>query len=50
MGRGRSAANFIHAIEGREAPLNTPGQALALMKMIDAAYESSRSGKPVAIG
>ena len=49
MGRERSAANFIRAIEGREAPLNSIGQALSLMKIIDAAYESSRSGKPVEI-
>jgi predicted dehydrogenase len=47
MGRERSASNFIRAIEGREAPLNSPDQALALMKIIDAAYESSRTGRPV---
>ena len=49
MGRERSAANFIRAIEGREDPLNSINQALSLMKIIDAAYESSRSGKPVEI-
>lgn len=49
MGRDRSAANFIRAIEGREAALNSPDQALSLMKIIDAAYESSRTGKPVEI-
>jgi predicted dehydrogenase len=49
MGRTRSAANFIHAMEGREAPLNSPGQAVSLMKIIDAAYESSHTGKPVEI-
>ena len=32
-----------------EEPLNTPEQALALMKIIDATYESARSGKPVEI-
>lgn len=48
MGRIRSASNFIHAIEGNEAPLNTPDQALALMQIIDAIYLSSQSGKPVA--
>jgi predicted dehydrogenase len=47
MGRIRSAANFIHTLEGREAPLNTPDQALSLMKIIDAAYASARTGKPV---
>ncbi len=49
MGRIRSAANFIRAIEGREQPLNTPDQAVALMKIIDAAYESSRTGRPVEV-
>lgn len=48
MGRSRSAANFIHAINGTEAPLNTPDQALSLMKIIDAIYQSAQSGKPVA--
>ncbi|MCX6970758.1 MAG: Gfo/Idh/MocA family oxidoreductase [Verrucomicrobia bacterium] len=49
MGRERSAANFIRSIEGREAPLNSPDQALSLMKIIDAAYKSSATGKPVEI-
>jgi predicted dehydrogenase len=49
MGRVRSAANFVHALEGREAPLNTPEQALRLMKIIDALYLSARSGKPVRV-
>lgn len=47
MGRIRSASNFIFALEGKEEPLNTPDQALALMKIIDAIYESARSGQPV---
>lgn len=49
MGRIRSASNFILAIEGKEEPLNTPDQALSLMKIIDALYQSSASGAPVAI-
>ncbi len=49
MGRARSAANFVHAINGKEAPLNTPVQALGLMKIIDATYESARTGKAVTI-
>jgi predicted dehydrogenase len=48
MGRARSAANFIATIEGTEEPLNTPDQALSLMKVIDALYESASTGKPVA--
>jgi len=49
MGRIRSAQNFALTLEGKEAPLNTPDQALALMKIIDATYESARTGKPVEI-
>lgn len=49
MGRIRSAQNFALTLAGKEAPLNTPDQALALMKIIDATYESAKSGKPVAI-
>ena len=47
MGRARSAENFIRAIQGEEAPLNTPDQALSLMKVIDAIYQSAASGQPV---
>jgi predicted dehydrogenase len=49
MGRIRSAENFIRTINGEEAPLNSPSQALALMKIIDATYESAKSGVPVTI-
>lgn len=49
MGRRRSAQNFIASIEGKEEPINVPSQALALMKVIDAIYESASSGKPVAV-
>lgn len=49
MGRLRSAQNFIAAIEGKEEPLNTPRQALALMRVIDGIYKSSITGKPVAL-
>jgi len=48
MGRIRSAQNFILAIEGKEQPLTTPAQALSLMKIIDAAYQSAKTGAPVA--
>ena len=47
MGRSRSAANFVAAIEGKEEQLNTVDQAHSLMKVIDALYESAISGKPV---
>ncbi len=49
MGRSASAANFIEAIEGKAEPLNTPVQALRLMQIIDALYQSAESGKPVSI-
>jgi predicted dehydrogenase len=49
MGRSASAANFIHAIEGKAEPFNTPDQALKLMKIIDAIYASAASGAPVAV-
>lgn len=49
MGRIRSAKNFVLAVEGREAPLNTPVQALKLMRIIDAIYASAKTGAPVRI-
>lgn len=49
MGRERSAANFVKTLEGEEQPLNTPTEALALMQVIDAAYESATTGAPVAL-
>ncbi len=49
MGRVRSAVNFIRTLEGTEQPLNTPDQALSLMKIIDGAYKSAATGKPVAL-
>jgi predicted dehydrogenase len=49
MGRVRSATNFVRVLEGTEKPLNTPDQALSLMKIIDGAYKSAATGKPVAL-
>lgn len=49
MGRTRAAVNFIDTINGKAQPLNTPDQALILMRIIDAMYESAASGKPVAL-
>lgn len=49
MGRVRSAMNFIRTLEGTEKPLNTPDQALSLMKIIDGAYKSAATGRPVAL-
>ncbi len=47
MGRTRSAVNFVRTVQGTEEPLNTPEQAVRLMRIIDAAYASARTGKPV---
>ena len=49
MGRIRSACNFIRTIDGSEEPLNTPDEALSLMQIIDACYESAKTGAPVSI-
>lgn len=49
MGRINSAANFVEAIDGKSEPLNTPRQALNLMKVIDALYQSAESGKAVSL-
>ncbi|MGB0991111.1 MAG: Gfo/Idh/MocA family protein [Akkermansiaceae bacterium] len=49
MGRIRSASNFVLAIDGKEPPLNTPDQALKLMKIIDAVFLSAETGKPVSL-
>lgn len=49
MGRIDSAANFVEAIEGKAPPLNTPDEALHLMTIIDALYQSAQSGKAVSL-
>jgi len=49
MGRIGSAKNFIEAVEGKAAAFNTPDQALKLMQIIDALYQSANTGKPVSI-
>ncbi len=49
MGRNRSAENFILALEGKEAPLNTPEEAIKLMKIIDAIYASANTKAPVKV-
>jgi len=49
MGRIRSATNFARALDGKEKPLNTPDQAIKLMKIIDALYASAKGGKPIKV-
>jgi predicted dehydrogenase len=49
MGRVANAANFIDALNGKAEALNTPEQALTLMKIVDALYASASSKKPVRV-
>ena len=47
MGRVANAESFIQAIEGISKPVNTPKEALILMRILDAIYKSSETGRPV---
>lgn len=49
MGRSESAANFIRSLRGDEPPLNTPDQALKLMRIIDAIYASAETRQPISL-
>jgi predicted dehydrogenase len=49
MGRLGNAANFIDSVSGTAEPYNTPEEALILMKIVDALYESAATRKPVLI-
>ena len=49
MGRVRSAENFVRVLQGREEPLTNPGEAVKLMRIVDAIYTSSRTGRPVSL-
>lgn len=49
MGRERAVMNFVNTVLGKEEPLNKPEQAVTLMKIIDAIYESAKTKKPVNI-
>jgi len=46
MGRINSAANFIDSLNGVAEPLNTPDQAVKLMRIIDAIYASAKNKAP----
>jgi predicted dehydrogenase len=46
MGREKSVSNFVGTVLGREEPLSNPEQAVALMRIIDAIYDSSKNGRP----
>ncbi len=47
MGRVDNAESFIYAIEDNSKAVNTPAEALILMRILDAIYKSSETGKPV---
>ena len=49
MGRIRCAENFVKVLQGREAPLSTPDEAVKLMKIVDAIYASAKTGRPVKV-
>ncbi|NLJ47127.1 MAG: Gfo/Idh/MocA family oxidoreductase [Treponema sp.] len=49
MGRLRSIQNFVRSLEGAEEPLNTPDQAVKLMKVVDALFASAAKGEPVRV-
>ena len=50
MGRIGNASNFIYSIGGTAQALNTPEEALVLMRIIDALYESASTKKPIKLG
>ncbi len=39
--------NIVAAIEGREAPRVTPGQALRVLKVVELAFQSQKEGRPI---
>jgi predicted dehydrogenase len=49
MGRINNAANFIDSLSNKAKPFNSPEEALILMQIINALYESAASQKPVQI-
>lgn len=49
MGRLSSAENFALTLAGKATPLNTPAQAVTLMKIVDGLYASAASGAPVKV-
>ena len=49
MGRLRCAENFIRVVQRREKPLSRPSEAVKLMKIVDAIYKSSKTGRPVRV-
>jgi len=49
MGRETSVKNFVNTVRGKATPLSNPNQAVTLMKIVDAIYESAKADAPVKI-
>jgi predicted dehydrogenase len=49
MGREESVKHFVDAVLGKEEPLNTPHEAVRLMKILDSIYKSAEVGSPIKI-
>ena len=49
MGGDKIVLNFINSISGEEKPLSNPDEALKLMKIIDAIYQSASTKAPIKI-
>jgi len=49
MGREAAVVNFVETLEGKAEPLSNADDAVILMQIIDAIYESDKTGKPVEI-
>jgi len=47
MGRETAVVNFVNTVSGREKPLSTPSEAVILMGIIEAVYQSAEKGGPV---
>jgi predicted dehydrogenase len=49
MGREKAVNNFANTVLGKEEPLSNPNQAVTLMKIVDAIYESTKTKAPIKI-
>jgi len=49
MGREAAVVNFVETLEGKAEPLCNAHEAVILMQIIDAIYESEKTGNPVEI-
>ena len=49
MGRTRAPENFIRSLNGEAEPLTNAREAVTLMRIIDAVYESAERGEPVKV-